>query len=92
MTKIRNICLAEFNTKCQRSRSNRFKEVNGTMPVTRKERIKSDNLPVLFSFENDVIDTSQVLKIIIIQTAARQNYNRYVLGLKKTSTCTMILI
>ena len=27
-----------------------------------KERIKSDNLPLLFSFENDVIDTSQVLK------------------------------
>ena len=37
-----------------------------------KERIKSDNLPLFFSFENDVIDTSQALKIIIIQTAARQ--------------------
>ena len=36
-----------------------------------KERFKSDNLPLLFSFENDVIDTSQVLKIIIIQIAAR---------------------
>ena len=39
-----------------------------------KERIKSDNWPLLMSFENDSIHTSQVLKIKIIQTAAQQKY------------------
>ena len=39
-----------------------------------KERIKSDNWPLMFSFGNNFIYTSPILKIIIIQTAAQHNY------------------
>ena len=41
-----------------------------------KERIKSDNWPLLFSFENGLIHTSQVLinNYYSIQTAAQKHY------------------
>ena len=37
--------------------------------IINKERIKDDNWPLLFSFENGMIHTFQVLKIITIQTS-----------------------
>ena len=60
--------------------------------IINKERIKDDNWPLLFPFENDMIRTYQVLKIIIIQTVVCQMTDRYILGLNKTSMLTMILI
>ena len=41
--------------------------------IINKERIKDDNWPLLFPFENDMIHTYRVLKIIIIQTVTQQN-------------------
>ena len=41
--------------------------------IINKERIKDDNWPPLCPFENDMIHSYQVLKIIIIQTVAQQN-------------------
>ena len=38
-----------------------------------KEGIKYDNWPLLSPFENDLVRTYKVLKIIIIQTVAQQN-------------------
>ena len=48
-----------------------------------KARIKDDNLPLLFPFENDYDSHLSSLKnkVIIIQTVAQQNIDRCILGL-----------